>query len=123
MLGLIDRGYAPQTDAATNVEDGIAYKLMRDHFFKQPERIWQIDELISSLNTTKPTIYRYIHKMDALDLLERVKTPKLGYRIRYGDLSRAWGFTELHVKLAMENYRKTIDHITQLMRSDVENRT
>jgi hypothetical protein len=37
-----------------------------------------------------------------------------GYRIRYGNLSKAWNFTEAHVTVAMENYRKTVDHLQEL---------
>ena len=38
-----------------------------------------------------------------------------GYRIRFGDLSKAWSFTEANVSMAMENYRKTIAHFQELM--------
>jgi hypothetical protein len=37
-----------------------------------------------------------------------------GYRIRYGNLSKAWNFVESNVEIAMENYRKTVDHLTKL---------
>ena len=34
--------------------------------------------------------------------------------MRYGNLSKAWNFTEAHVQVAMENYRKTVDHLQEL---------
>jgi len=39
---------------------------------------------------------------------------KKGYRIRYGNLSKAWNFVESNVQIAMENYRKTVDHVQNL---------
>ena len=37
-----------------------------------------------------------------------------GYRISFGDLAKAWSFTEANVNMAMENYRKTIVHFQEL---------
>ena len=36
------------------------------------------------------------------------------YRIRYGNIAKAWNFVEANVKIAMENYRKSIDHLQTL---------
>ena len=38
-----------------------------------------------------------------------------GYRIRYGNLQKAWSFTEANIEMAMENYRKTVEHFQELM--------
>jgi predicted DNA-binding ArsR family transcriptional regulator len=67
-------------------------------------------------------VYRHLNKLKALDLLEESVVrpdssegqPKKAYRIRYGNLSKAWNFVEAHVKVAMDNYRKTVDHLQEL---------
>ena len=38
-----------------------------------------------------------------------------GYRIRYGDLSKAWNFTRSNVEMAMQNYTSTVEHFQKLM--------
>ena len=38
-----------------------------------------------------------------------------GYRIRFGDLAKAWNFTEANVNMAMENYRKTVTHFQAMI--------
>jgi len=38
-----------------------------------------------------------------------------GYRIRFGDIVKAWSFTEANVNMAMENYRKTVIHFRDLL--------
>ena len=36
-------------------------------------------------------------------------------RMRSGDLLRAWSWVEINMKMAMENYRKTVEHISSLV--------
>ncbi len=79
-----------------------------------------MEELAAYLGTTKPTIYRHLNKLKAIDILEEVEVErdggtKRGYRIRYGDLRKAWSFTEANVEMAMENYRQTVDHLQKLI--------
>jgi hypothetical protein len=42
-----------------------------------------------------------------------------GYRIRYGNLGKSWNFVEAHVKVAMEGYRRTVDHLHDLVQRDL----
>lgn len=68
-------------------------------------------------------MYRHINKLKSLDLLESIDVEfdganRKGYRIRYGDLAKAWSFTEANVKMAMDNYRKTVEHFQELTRAD-----
>lgn len=42
-----------------------------------------------------------------------------GYRVRYGNLSKSWNFVEAHVKVAMESYRRTVDHLHELVQKDI----
>jgi len=71
------------------------------------------------LKTTKPTIYRHLNKLKYMDLLEEMavkdgKEERKGYRLRYGNLEKAWNFVEAHVDVAMENYRTTVEHMGKL---------
>ena len=40
---------------------------------------------------------------------------KKGYRIRYGNLKKAWAFTETNVEVAMQNYAKSVEHLQNLV--------
>jgi predicted ArsR family transcriptional regulator len=42
-----------------------------------------------------------------------------GYRVRYGNLGKSWNFVEAHVKVAMEGYRRTVDHLQELVTKDL----
>jgi predicted transcriptional regulator len=89
------------------------------------KRVWQVEELAAYLNTTKPTIYRHLNKLKSIDLLEEAEVErdgvmKRGYRIRYGDLRKAWSFTEANVDMAMQNYRQTVDHFQRLIEEAME---
>jgi hypothetical protein len=42
-----------------------------------------------------------------------------GYRIRYGNLAKSWNFVEAHVKVAMEGYRRTVDHLHELVAKEM----
>lgn len=118
-VGYFQKGYGPKTDV-TDIRDSVPYKLMVDHFLGRMDKAWVVEDLATSLGTTKATVYRHINKLKGFDILEEMNveqpdgSKKKGYRIRYGDLSKAWNFTEAHVQVAMENYRKTVDHLQSL---------
>ncbi|MCU0859103.1 MAG: helix-turn-helix domain-containing protein [Thermoplasmata archaeon] len=118
-VGYFPKGYDPKTDA-TDIRDSVPYKLLVDHFLLRMDKAWVVEDLAVSLGTTKATVYRHINKLKGFDLLEDMNvdqpdgSTKKGYRIRYGNLSKAWNFTEAHVQVAMENYRKTVDHLQEL---------
>jgi hypothetical protein len=61
-----------------------------------------------------------------MDILESAEAEfdgqtRKGYRIRYGDLRKAWSFTEANVNMAMENYRRTVAHFQALVDREREN--
>ncbi|MCL1811530.1 MAG: helix-turn-helix domain-containing protein [Methanomassiliicoccaceae archaeon] len=123
-IGYIPKGYDPKT-SATNVRDSVPYKLFMDFFMKNTSKAWAVEELAALLETTKPTIYRHINKLKSMDILESIDVEfdgalRKGYRIRYGDLSKAWSFTEANVGMAMENYRRTVAHFQSLARAENE---
>ena len=123
-IGYIPKGYDPKTPAA-GVRDSVPYRLFMDFFMKNMSKAWTVEELAALLETTKPTIYRHINKLKSMDLLESIDVEfdgamRKGYRIRYGDLSKAWSFTEANVNMAMENYKRTVSHFQTLARADRE---
>ena len=121
-IGYIPKGYDPKT-SATGVRDSVPYRLFMDYFMRNMNKAWTVEELAALLETTKPTIYRHINKLKSLDLLESMDVEyegqmRKGYRIRYGDLSKAWSFTEANVNMAIENYRKTVTHFQNLIQQE-----
>lgn len=116
-VGYLGRG----ADDEANMRESVAYRLFRDCFLLRPDKAWTAEELITGLDTSRPTLYRHLNKLKALDLLEESThrepgetTGRKSYRIRYGNLAKAWNFVEANVKVAMENYRKSMDHLQVL---------
>jgi len=100
----------------------IPYKLFNDFFLKHPTKAWYVDEISSELKTSKPTVYRHLNKLKGFDILEEVhifdentQQNKKAYRLRYGNLQKAWNFVEAHLKVAIENYSKTVEHLQKLI--------
>ena len=117
-IGYIPKGYDPKTDAVS-VRESVPYRLFMEFFMRNMSKIWTVEELAALMRTTKPTIYRHINKLKSMDILESADVEfdgqmRKGYRIRYGDLRKAWSFTEANVSMAMENYRKTVAHFQAL---------
>ena len=121
-IGYIPKGYDPKT-SATSVRDSVPYRLFMNYFMRNMNKAWTVEELAALLDTTKPTIYRHINKLKSFDLLESMDVEyegqvRKGYRIRYGDLNKAWSFTEANVNMAMENYRKTVAHFQSMVEKE-----
>lgn len=117
-IGYLPKGYDPKTDAMS-IKESVPYRLFVDCLLKRPEKGWTVEQLSMKLKTTKPTIYRHLNKLKYMDILEELsvkegKEERKGYRIRYGNLAKAWNFVEAHVSVAMENYRKTVEHLGKL---------
>lgn len=118
-VGYFPKGYDPKTDV-TDIRDSVPYRLFVEFFLARADKAWVVEDLATALGTTKATVYRHINKLKGFDLLEEMNAEdaegnqRKGYRIRYGSLSKAWNFTEAHVQVAMENYRKTVDHLQEL---------
>ncbi|MDG6218525.1 MAG: helix-turn-helix domain-containing protein [Candidatus Thermoplasmatota archaeon] len=111
-IGYLSKGMDPK----------VPYTLFTDCFIKHPEKPWFVEELTMNLKVSKPTVYRHLNKLKSLDLLEEIQVfdksknkEKKAYRLRYGNLKKAWNFVEAHVKVAVENYGKTVDHIQHLV--------
>ena len=102
----------------------IPYKIFAEFFLKHPTKAWIVDEIATELKTSRPTIYRHLNKLKGFDILEEVQVPdevtkqnKKAYRIRYGNIQKAWNFVEAHLKVAIENYGKTVEHLQKLIES------
>ena len=57
----------------------------------------------------------YIHRTAEMSLLINPKQHKKGYQLRYGNFQKAWNFVEAHLKVAIENYSKSVEHIQKLL--------
>jgi len=117
-IGYFPKGYEPHSDAST-IRESIPYRLFVECFLARPDKGWLVEDLATELDTTKATVYRHINKLKGFDIIEDIAVEtkggkKKGYRIRYGDLSKAWNFTEAHVEMAMKSYRQTVDHLQSL---------
>ena len=116
-IGYLSKGTDPE----------IPYTLFAEYFIKHPKKAWFVEELSTKLNTSKPTIYRHLNKLKGLDILEEVQVydeltqqQKKAYRLRYGNLKKAWNFVEAHIKVAVENYGKTVEHLQNIMEEETE---
>ncbi len=111
-------------------DPSIPYKIFADFFLKHPTKAWFVDEIAVDLKTSRPTVYRHLNKLKGFDILEEIqvfdeitKQNRKAYRIRYGNLQKAWNFVEAHLKVAIENYGKTVEHLQALIekqRRDIE---
>jgi predicted transcriptional regulator len=117
-------GYLPEGEDGRGSEgpiaQSLALRLVRECLLADPARAWYAEELASVLRTSKPTVYRHINKLKALDLLEEVAGTldgkgRKGYRLRYGSLARAWDFTEANAQNALRRYRETVNHLQGLI--------
>jgi predicted transcriptional regulator len=117
-------GYLPEGEEGRGAEgpvgQSLGYRLVRQCLLRDPARPWYTEELADVLKTSKPTIYRHINKLKALDLLEEVGGAadgkgRKGYRLRYGNLARAWDFTEANAQNALRRYRETVNHLQTLI--------
>jgi len=117
-------GYLPEGEEGRGSEgpvaQSLALRLVRDCLLRDPTRAWYVDELTAVLKTSKPTVYRHVNKLKALDLLEEVGGAtdgkgRKGYRLRYGNLARAWDFTEANAQNALRRYRETVNHLQTLV--------
>ncbi len=117
-------GYLPEAEdhrgGSGPVGETLAYRLVRECFLRDLSRAWYAEELSAVLRTSKPTIYRHINKLKSLDMLEEVGGStdgkgRKGYRLRYGNLARAWDFTEANAQNALRRYRETVNHLQTLI--------
>jgi predicted transcriptional regulator len=103
-------------------DPAIPYKIFADFFLKHPTKAWFVEDIAAKLEISKPTVYRHLNKLKGFDILEEIqifdetsKQNKKAYRLRYGNLQKAWNFVEAHLKVAIENYGKTVEHLQKLV--------
>ncbi len=117
-------GYLPEGEDGRGSEgpiaQSLALRLVRECLLRDPSKAWYAEELAALLRTSKPTVYRHLNKLKALDLLEEAGGAtdgkgRKGYRLRYGNLARAWDFTEANAQNALRRYRETVNHLQELI--------
>ncbi len=115
---LFDIGYLEERGEHTIdvIRKSVPFKLFKDVFLMRAEKTWPVNEMLSYLKTTKPTLYRHLNRLKALDIIQEIQLGKeKGYAMRYNSLSLAWNFVESNVKMAMDNYRKRVDNIQEMV--------
>ena len=119
-IGYISEGYSAP-GAGQELVDSVPVGIFMHCFFPDPERVWLVEEMAVLLSAHKTTVYRHLTKLKSLDLVEEATREedggrkKKGYRIRYGNLKKAWAFTETNVEVAMQNYAKSVEHLQILV--------
>ncbi|KAA8922310.1 helix-turn-helix domain-containing protein [Thermoplasma sp.] len=118
---LSDIGYIPRISPSTDmnsIKASVYFRLFKECFLIHSERYWTPEELMAYLNTSRSTLYRHLNKLKYLDILEEIKDGKVKkYRLRSGDLLKAWSWVEINIKMAIENYRNNVEHINSLIRN------
>ncbi|MCL4314991.1 MAG: winged helix-turn-helix domain-containing protein [Candidatus Thermoplasmatota archaeon] len=118
---LSDIGYIPRVRPDSDMQSILSsayYRLIRECFLEFPDRYWSPDELLSYLSTSRTTLYRHLNKLKSMDILEEGQDGRIKkYRLRSGDLLKAWSWVEINIKIAMEGYRKSVEKIEALLTS------
>jgi DNA-binding transcriptional ArsR family regulator len=111
---LFDIGYLEERGefSLETVKESVPFKLFKEVFLLRADKTWPVNEIITYLGTTKPTLYRHLNRLKGLEIIQEVQLGKeKGYVMRYNSLSLAWNFVESNVKMAMDNYRKRVDNL------------
>ncbi len=115
---LFDIGYLEERGefSLESVRTSVPFRLFKEVFLLRSEKTWPVNEILTYLNTTKPTLYRHLNRLKGLEIIQEVQLGKeKGYVMRYNSLSLAWNFVESNVKMAMDNYRKRVESIQSMV--------
>ncbi|MEM0128476.1 MAG: winged helix-turn-helix domain-containing protein [Thermoplasmatales archaeon] len=115
---LIDIGYLEERGefSLDTIKNSVPFRLFKEVFLTRADRTWPVNEIITYLNTSKPTLYRHLNRLKALEIIQEVQIGKeKGYVMRYNSFSLAWNFVEANVKMAMDNYRKRVEGIQTMV--------
>ena len=117
-IGYLSPGRAPED--GEDAGGSVAWRLFGECMVRRADRSWRVEELMAKLGASKPTVYRHLRKLEAMDLLERGPVGEgpgaaRGVRLRYGDLTWAWNLTEEHARASLRAYRETVDHLEGLL--------
>jgi len=117
---LVRIGYLPVNRAVELHKKSVPYRLFMDCFVRRRERLWEVEALEAFLGTTRATLYRHLNRLKALGIIEEASLTSedtgyihKGYRLRFGNLSRAWNFTEALMDGVIKQYRKEVDWIQE----------
>jgi predicted transcriptional regulator len=103
-------------------DHGLSFKILYECFLLHPTNWWTVDQLAANCSTSMPSIYRHLNKLKDLDLIEDDHVEVDGdqrraFRLRYGDLAKAWNHAEVHFQHAMDAYRSSVDHLEDLLKA------
>lgn len=111
---LFDIGYIEERGKPSieKIKSNVPFKLFKEVFLLRPEKTWSVNEILTFLKTSKPTLYRHLNRLKGLEIIQEVQLGKeKGYVMRYNSFSLAWNFVESNVKMAMDNYRRRVENI------------
>ncbi len=121
---LSDIGYIPRLNISTDfntILKSAYFRLFKECFLQHRNRYWTGDELMSYLHTSRTTLYRHLNKLKSMDMLEEIQEGKTKkYRLRSGNLLKAWSWVEVNVKMALDNYRKNVEKINDIVERSEE---
>lgn len=116
---LSDIGYIPRLKPETDYQSifkSAYFRLFKECFLEHGDRYWTGEELLAHLKTSRTTLYRHLNKLKTMDILEELQEGKSKkYRLRSGNLLKAWNWVEVNLKMALDNYRKTVESIDRLL--------
>ncbi|MCL4333311.1 MAG: transcriptional regulator [Candidatus Thermoplasmatota archaeon] len=115
---LFDIGYLEERGefSLETVRKSVPFRLFKDVFLLRADKTWPVNEMMTYLDTTKPTLYRHLNRLKGLEIIQEVQLGKeKGYVMRYNSLPLAWNFVESNVKMAMDNYRKRVESIQAMV--------
>ncbi len=119
---LSDIGYIPRLKPETDYRSiyrSAYFRLFKECFLVYGDRYWTGEELLAYLKTSRTTLYRHLNKLKTMDILEEQQDGKSKkYRLRSVNLMRAWNWVEVNLKMALDNYKKTVESIQRLLAND-----
>jgi DNA-binding transcriptional ArsR family regulator len=112
---LSDIGYIPRMNPDTDMDTirrSAGFRLFHECFLRDPQKYWEVEEIMSYLGISRTTLYRHLNKLKSMDVLEEAHGGRSkNYRLRGGSLESAWNWVEINVRMTMENYRKIVDTV------------
>ena len=119
---LVRIGYLPENRTIENYKESVPYKLFMDCFVRRREKLWEVEALESYLGTSRATLYRHLNRLKSLGIIEETTLNSedtgnihKGYKLRFGNLSWAWNFTEAFMEGIIKQYRKEVDKIQEMI--------
>lgn len=112
-------GYLNTQGTGGPLPSSLAFRVVADGLLPDIDHLWTAEDLARQLRAGVPMVTRHLQRLESMMLVERAsvgssRPPKRAYRIRDGDLTRAWAVAEVHAALGMESYKGVVRHLADL---------